>query len=211
MTTTTIPINALTPERRVPHDWYDGTVPGNVIIDPTAHLETSYSFLLYRSQADVGLRLGAGAAAYTGTMFDVGPRGRIRIGKCSMIKVGWLICDEGIDIGEHVLISWNTVLMDSYRTASDPLVRRRQLERIWRERIEPCDLSRPRPIVIGDDVWIGFDSIILPGVTVGRGAIIGCRSVVVEDVPAYTIVAGNPARVIRSIQPGEVHTGHGHG
>jgi len=51
--------------------------------------------------------------------------------------------------------------------------------------------------VIGNDVWIGYDAIIMPGVKIGSGAIIGARSVVTKDVAPYTIVAGNPARVIR--------------
>lgn len=53
------------------------------------------------------------------------------------------------------------------------------------------------PVVIGDDVWIGFRAIILSGVTIGRGAVVAAGSVVTKDVPAYTIVGGNPARVIR--------------
>lgn len=51
--------------------------------------------------------------------------------------------------------------------------------------------------VIGNDVWIGYRASILPGVTIGDGAIIGAYSVVTRDVPAYTIVGGNPAQVIR--------------
>jgi len=53
------------------------------------------------------------------------------------------------------------------------------------------------PINIGDDVWIGEDSLILSGVTVGQGAIIAARSVVVKNVPPYSIVGGNPAKVIK--------------
>lgn len=52
-------------------------------------------------------------------------------------------------------------------------------------------------IVIGNDVWIGFEAVILSGVTVGDGAIIGSRTVVTKDVPPYTIVGGAPARPIR--------------
>jgi virginiamycin A acetyltransferase len=51
--------------------------------------------------------------------------------------------------------------------------------------------------VIGNDVWIGYDALIMPGVAIGDGAIIAARSVVAADVPAYAIVGGNPARVVR--------------
>ena len=56
-----------------------------------------------------------------------------------------------------------------------------------------------RPISIKNKAWIGFNSIILKGVTIGEGAIVGAGSVVTKDVPPYTIVAGNPARIIREI------------
>jgi galactoside O-acetyltransferase len=60
-----------------------------------------------------------------------------------------------------------------------------------------------KPVKIEDKVWIGFNSIILKGVTVGEGAIVGAGSVVTKDVPPYTIVAGNPARIIRELTPEE--------
>lgn len=55
-----------------------------------------------------------------------------------------------------------------------------------------------RPVYIGNDVWIGSRVTILPGVTVGDGSIIGAGSVVTKDVPPYTVVGGNPARVLKS-------------
>lgn len=51
--------------------------------------------------------------------------------------------------------------------------------------------------VIGNDVWIGYDALIMPGVRIGDGAIIGARAVAAKDVPPYTVVAGNPAKKIR--------------
>jgi virginiamycin A acetyltransferase len=57
--------------------------------------------------------------------------------------------------------------------------------------------------IVGNDVWIGFDALIMPGVTIGNGAIISSRSVVVGDIPAYTVAGGNPARPIRERFPAE--------
>lgn len=57
-----------------------------------------------------------------------------------------------------------------------------------------------RPVVIGDNVWIGINSTILPGVSIGCGAIIGANSVVTKDVPPMTVVAGNPARIIKTLK-----------
>jgi len=55
-----------------------------------------------------------------------------------------------------------------------------------------------KPVIIGDDVWIGTRVVILPGVNVGKGAILAAGAVVTKDVPEYAIVGGNPARFIKS-------------
>ncbi len=60
-------------------------------------------------------------------------------------------------------------------------------------------LEVAKPIVIEDNVWIGGGAILLPGVTIGRNAVIGAGAVVPKDVAADTVVAGNPARVVREI------------
>ena len=57
-----------------------------------------------------------------------------------------------------------------------------------------------KPIVIEDNVWLGGGAILLPGVTIGRNAVVGAGAVVSHSVPANTAVAGNPARVIREIE-----------
>lgn len=53
------------------------------------------------------------------------------------------------------------------------------------------------PIVIGDDVWIGYGATILSGVTLGKGCVVGARALVCKDVPPYAVVAGIPARIIK--------------
>jgi acetyltransferase-like isoleucine patch superfamily enzyme len=60
-----------------------------------------------------------------------------------------------------------------------------------------------RPVVIGQNVWIGSGGIILSGVTIGDGAVVAAASVVTKDVPANALVAGNPARVIRFLNAAE--------
>ncbi len=62
---------------------------------------------------------------------------------------------------------------------------------------QPGDLPYKGDTVVGNDVWIGYDSLIMPGVKIGNGGIVSSRSVVVSDVPPYTIVGGNPAKPIR--------------
>ena len=59
----------------------------------------------------------------------------------------------------------------------------------------------PRPVIVEDDAWIGAKSSIMPGVTIGRGAIVGVGSVVSADVAPFTVVVGNPARTVRKLDP----------
>jgi len=183
--------------RTLPWDWHPGTIPDNVVLEDDTYIETSLSFELYRSQSPVGLRLGRGSAVYKDTMFDLGSHAQIQVGEYALIHGARIICDVELKIGNYALISWQVVIMDSYRLPFDRLKRRQILERV------SCQPSRypsanvpAQPICIQDNVWIGFDACILPGVTIGEGAIVGARSVVNQDVPPYTIVAGNPARVI---------------
>ncbi|WP_157017446.1 CatB-related O-acetyltransferase [Mesorhizobium xinjiangense] len=69
----------------------------------------------------------------------------------------------------------------------------------WREAFDPQSLAAGfrGDTVLGNDVWLGMEVTIMPGVTIGDGAIIAAKSVVGKDVPPYAIVAGNPARVVR--------------
>jgi acetyltransferase-like isoleucine patch superfamily enzyme len=187
--------------RKLDWDWYDGMVPENVVLEEQAYLETSYSFLHFRSRVPEAVRIGHGSTIYLGCMFDLGANARVQVGRCSLVNGAWIICDSRIEIGEYALIAWNVVLMDSYRAPFDPKRRSEALRRMSRQSLRRLvEEIEPRPIRIERNVWIGFDSCVLPGVTIGEGAIVGARSVVAEDVPPYTLAAGNPARVIREIK-----------
>lgn len=191
----------MTPDRTLPWDWYAGRIPDCAEVDPTAYIETAYSFRGCRATEPGAIRMARGSSVYLGVMFDVGPRGRVTLDEFALVNGGRLICDACIEIGHHALISWNVVIMDSYRLSMDPATRRRQLEAVAQreERFLP-EGADPKPVRIGPNVWIGFDACVLPGVSIGEGSVVGARSVVVEDVAAYSIVAGNPARLIRRIE-----------
>jgi carbonic anhydrase/acetyltransferase-like protein (isoleucine patch superfamily) len=190
--------------RTLEWDWYGGTIPENVVLEKEAYLETTYSFLHYRSQVREGVRLGEGSTVYLGTMFDVGPGGRVSLGRCALLHGAWIICDAAVEIGDYALISWNVVLMDTYRACREPRRRRLQLRQVPAHPLRRLLAeTEAQPIRIGRNAWIGFDCCVLPGITIGEGSIVGARSVVTENVPPYTVVAGNPARVIRPIHNDE--------
>lgn len=173
------------------------------MLGPDAYIETSYSFELYRSKMPQGVALGEGCSAYLGCMFDIGTGGSFAAGRCSLLNGLWLICDSRVTIGDYALISWNVVIMDNYRAPSDALARRAMLERHACAR-GPFAGVAPRPITIGKNVWIGFDSCILPGAVIEDNSVIGARSVVSGHVAENSIYAGNPARLVRRLTDEEL-------
>lgn len=189
--------------RTLPWDWYPGTIPDNIVLANDTYIETTLSFDRYCSRATVGLHLGEGSAIYKDTMFDLGSQAQVHIGKYALVHGARIICDSELKIGDYALISWQVVLMDTYRVPFEVKERRQILERLSDQESRQIHSNLPaQPIQIQDNVWIGFDACVLPGVTVGEGAVIGARSVVTQDVPPYAIVAGNPARVIRYLEAG---------
>lgn len=194
------------PDRTLPWDWFPGRVPENVTVHPEAYLETTYSFQLFRGTDDGAVRIGRGSSIYLGVMFDVGPRGRVSIGEFTLINGARIICDTEVSIGDYCLISWNTVFMDTRRLPEDIGERRRELERASARRPRRFETTAAgRPIRLERNVWVGFDACVLPGVTIGEGSVVGARSVVIEDVPPFSVAVGNPARIIRKLNADAPH------
>lgn len=128
--------------------------------------------------------------------------GRVQIGECSYIGESSRIWSQNsVIIGDYVLIAH---LVDIHDTDSHPVdwqARRADTARILRGEPYPAKPEvASAPVVIEDDVWIGFKASILKGVRVGRGAIVAAGTVVTKDVAPWTLVAGNPAREIRSLR-----------
>ena len=190
--------------RRLPWDWTDRAIPDGVQIEDGSFVESAYSFTRYRSERPTGATFERGSSAYLGCMFDLGPDAEVRIGEFTLLNGVWFLADEQITIGHHTLISWDVVIMDSPQWSHDSQIRRLQTEQTASDlhRTPPGTGSDARPVEIGSNVWIGFGSVIMPGVTIGDGAVIGCKSVVFDDVPAYTVAAGNPAKQIRKLEEG---------
>ena len=111
---------------------------------------------------------------------------------------GTIVAAKQIEIGDDVMISWGVTITDHN---SHSLISSERLQDVLDWKIGKKDWSNVKmsPVKICDKVWIGFNSIILKGVTIGEGSIVGAGSVVTKSVPPWTIVGGNPARVIREI------------
>ncbi|BEU86853.1 acyltransferase [Selenomonas sp. TAMA-11512] len=118
--------------------------------------------------------------------------GRIVIGDDCFVGQGTRIWSEKeIRIGNHVLISHNVDIHDSNDHPLDSTERHQQFINIV-EKGEQSGFDIKRgAVLIEDDVWIGFGSCIMKGVTIGKGAVIAAHSIVTKDVPAYTVM-GNP-------------------
>lgn len=113
-----------------------------------------------------------------------------------------LECIVSITIQDDVLISHGCTLADSNNHSVSFSIRQRDLAD-WKRGHHDWSRTESSPIVISRGAWIGMKAIVLKGVTIGEGAIVGAGSVVTKDVPPWTIVAGNPARIIREIPPEE--------
>jgi acetyltransferase-like isoleucine patch superfamily enzyme len=187
----------MTSPHAIEGDWHPGVIPANVTLGEGAYVETSYAFHRFQSQLSDAVSLGRGASMYRQTVLDVGKNGRVEIGAFSMLNSLWIVCDRAVTIGSHCLLSWNVVIMDTRRAPTDKASRGRLLRQAiaagfhWPHEPVPAE-----PVVVGDNVWIGFDSVVLPGVTIGTGSVIGARSVVADDIPPYSVAVGNPARVV---------------
>src|ERR1044071_615456 len=120
-------------------------------------------------------------------------------------------CDYGSNIktGEKVFFNFNCVVLDvmqvtiGSRTLFGPNVQIYTATHPINYKERASGLEFAKPITIGDDVWVGGSVVICPGVTIGDRSVIGAGSVVTRDIPADVFAAGNPCRVIRSLEQKE--------
>ena len=115
---------------------------------------------------------------------------------------GNLIAAQSIHIDDDVLISWGVTIVD-HNSHSISFSHRLQDVIDWRLEKKDWTHVKIAPVKICSKTWIGFNAIILKGVTIGEGSVVGAGSVVTKDVLPWTVVAGNPARIIREIPENE--------
>jgi acetyltransferase-like isoleucine patch superfamily enzyme len=131
--------------------------------------------------------------------------GKVEIGNNVHIGGANFICRTRISIGNDVTMAWGITLYDHNSHSINWHDRMNDNHQCYHDllkygnSITDKDWSNvvQKPIEIGNKAWIGFDVTILKGVTIGEGAVIGAKSVVTRDIPAWTVAAGNPARVIK--------------
>lgn len=113
--------------------------------------------------------------------------GRIEIGNGVGMSGVTIYAIKYIKIGDRCIIGGNVKILDNDFHPADPEVRRKT----------PCEHFNSAPIEIGDNVFIGANSLILKGVKIGDNAVVGAGSVVVKDVPNNALVSGNPAKLVK--------------
>jgi acetyltransferase-like isoleucine patch superfamily enzyme len=126
--------------------------------------------------------------------------GKIQIGSRTFVGRSHLVCYRSLIIGDDVIMSWGITVVD-HDSHSIEWEKRRNDVRDWGKGQKDWQHIAHAPVVIGNKAWVGFNVSILKGVTIGEGAVIGACSVVTRDIPPGSVAVGNPARVIRSLNP----------
>lgn len=133
-----------------------------------------------------------------GTLF-CNKKGSISIGDYTSIGKGTVInADNLIDIGNYCFIANDVLIYDNNSHPISPALRRKQMQNLHNRPIDNYEAENGI-IAIKDDVWIGIRAIILKNVIIGKGSVVAAGSIVTNDVLPGSIVAGNPARVVKKI------------
>jgi acetyltransferase-like isoleucine patch superfamily enzyme len=191
----------ITPDRRVEGDWWQHPIPENVEWGEGAYLETAQIFRFMRSKQPRAVVLGDHVSCYAGVSFALGENGTCTIGDFTLLNGALIMADERIEIGSHVLVSWNVGIADSDFHPIDAAQRRIDtlaLAPFYKDR-PPRPPLKTTPVIIQDNVWIGMNAVILKGVTIGENSVVAAGAVVSKSVPANVVVAGNPAVIVKQL------------
>ncbi len=108
-------------------------------------------------------------------------------------------CAQEVSIGSFTLLAHGVQIFDNDSHPLDPRLRELDYRAIMNSRAFSRQPIPAQPVRIGSRAWLGFNVIVMKGVTIGDGSVIGAGSVVIRDIPPYSLAVGNPARVIASV------------
>ncbi|MEO6733901.1 MAG: acyltransferase [Ferruginibacter sp.] len=184
-------------------DWFNHGIPSNVVMAGKVYIDTSYGFAGFNSGQPAAMFIDEASGCYDRSSFITSGNGKIHIGKFSILNGTTLISNNNIAIGDHCMLSWGSVITDSWLPAGDSKAARREL--LETAAVAPFRqypfFEDSKPVVLEDNCWVGFGAVIMPGVRLGKGCIIGCKTIITRDVPPYAIVAGGDAKIIRFLLP----------
>ncbi|MFC3825837.1 MULTISPECIES: acyltransferase [Niastella] len=137
--------------------------------------------------------------------------GEVIIGNRVFIGASTIICRSKVEFGNNIFVAWNTCFYDHDSHSLDYRHRQQDITQQLTDfrngesfiKNKNWEVVNSAPIKICDNAWIGMNALILKGVTVGEGAIVAAGSVVTKSVPAWTVVAGNPAKVVKNLEVGK--------
>jgi acetyltransferase-like isoleucine patch superfamily enzyme len=188
-------------QRRVQSDWWSHPIPENVAFGDGFYCESAQIFRHLRSRAPQALVFGDHVSCYAGCSFAIGEKGKCTVGNFTLLNGALVMAEERIEIGSYCLISWNVGIADSDFHPLEPtrrLIDARALAPFLKDR-PPRPPLETAPVIIGDNVWIGMNAVILKGVTIGENSVVAAGSIVSKNVPPNTVVAGNPAVVVKQL------------
>jgi galactoside O-acetyltransferase len=180
-----------------------------ISVDKTAILLPSMSIDFRTKRHNLSITIGTDSMIGCNFILE-SEKASIMVGERTFINGGTsLIAAHSITIGNDVMIAWGCTIYDHNSHSINWENRYTDMIDIRTSYMRYGDISKNKDwtevkrnsIKIGDKVWIGFNSMILKGVTLGEGAIVAAGSVVTKDVAPWTCVGGNPARYIKTIPP----------
>ncbi len=186
-------------DRHVESDWWPHPIPSNVEFGEGFYCETAQIFRHLRSRKRKAVVIGKHVSCYAGCSFAIAENGTCTIGDFTLLNGALIMADDKIDIGSHCLISWNVGIADSDFHPLEPaqrLIDAQALAPFFKDRPARPKL-KTAPVRIADNVWIGMNAVILKGVTIGENSIVAAGSVVTKSIPPNTVVAGNPAVIVK--------------
>ena len=189
-------------DRHVEADWWPEPIPPNVEFGEGFYCETAQIFRKLKSKEPRAVVIGNHVSCYAGCSFAIGDNACCAIGDFTLLNGALIMAEEKIEIGSYCLVSWNVGIADSDFHPLEPAQRLIDAQALapYLEHRPARPKLKTAPVKVCDNVWIGMHAVILKGVTIGENSVVAAGSVVTKSVAPNTVVAGNPAVVVKRFE-----------